>query len=438
MMTSSKPICLLLALVCLMPLSTLAQEIPVHECDRLAAHPSDINKVTPGVEWELLEPEPALMACERAVRRYPEVTRFTYQYARAFHKAGGIEEALNYYRSAAEKGYASALYNLYLMYNEGQGVSQDSKAAFKWVKLAAEQGHARAQLTLGWMYLNGQGVTQDSKAAFKWYRLAAEQGDARAQFILGSMYNKGQGVAQDSKAAFKWVKLAADQGDAGAQFILGLMYDEGRGISRDKVQAYVWVSLSAARRYVPSKKRINSLASDMTSEQIVEAQRIAWEWEKIHALPLSAINFEPKSSFVIIDQSASAFTVFTGISKESSDQEIDEINSKISEQGKTVIVSWSEFIENVRNFTNSTIIKHEYMKYGVVDGIVCLVGNAPGTPWGLIWNGGIALTSNDYRHAKDIYQLYQRDPSKYEQDANRDPRADPINPGGHLPVFGCI
>ena len=43
----------------------------------------------------------------------------------------------------------------------GQGVPQDYEEAIKWYRLAAEQGYASAQYNLGVMYDNGDGVPQD-------------------------------------------------------------------------------------------------------------------------------------------------------------------------------------------------------------------------------------------------------------------------------------
>jgi len=59
---------------------------------------------------------------------------------------------------------------------------------FEKNRLRAEQGHAEAQSNLGVMYAEGQGVSQDYKAAVEWFRKAAGQGIAEAQFNLGSMY----------------------------------------------------------------------------------------------------------------------------------------------------------------------------------------------------------------------------------------------------------
>ena len=64
----------------------------------------------------------------------------------------------------------------------------DFATAFsQWMPLA-EQGDADAQYNLGVMYDNGEGVTQDDAEAVKWYRRAAEQGNAFAQHNLGVMY----------------------------------------------------------------------------------------------------------------------------------------------------------------------------------------------------------------------------------------------------------
>ena len=70
------------------------------------------------------------------------------------------------------------------MYANGSGVEQDYDEALRWYRLAAEQRHAEAQLNLGVMYANGSGVEQDYDEAARWWRLAAEQGHADAQNYL--------------------------------------------------------------------------------------------------------------------------------------------------------------------------------------------------------------------------------------------------------------
>ena len=90
---------------------------------------------------------------------------------------------------------------------------EDYATALREWKPLAEQGYALAQNNLGVMYEKGQGVSQNYKTAVKWYTLAAEQGYALAQFNLGVMYDKGEGVIQDYIRAHMWGNLGASNGN---------------------------------------------------------------------------------------------------------------------------------------------------------------------------------------------------------------------------------
>jgi len=68
-------------------------------------------------------------------------------------------------------------------YNKG-----DYSTAYNLLKPLAEQGYASAQFNLGLLYLHGKGLSQDYVEAAKWFRRAAEQGDADAQNNLGVFY----------------------------------------------------------------------------------------------------------------------------------------------------------------------------------------------------------------------------------------------------------
>ena len=133
------------------------------------------------------------------------------------------EEAIKWYRKAAEQGYADAQCNLADMYHYGWGVPEDDEEAVKWYREAAEQGHADAQCNLADMYRYGFGVPEDDEEAVKWYREAAEQGHADAQCNLGDMYYLGWGVPEDCEEAAKWYQKAARQGNIAAQKALAKM-----------------------------------------------------------------------------------------------------------------------------------------------------------------------------------------------------------------------
>src|SRR5262249_49188828 len=52
-------------------------------------------------------------------------------------------------------------------------VAQDYQEALKWYRKAAEQGLPQAQCNMGLMYYFGQGVAQDYVRAHMWYTVAA-------------------------------------------------------------------------------------------------------------------------------------------------------------------------------------------------------------------------------------------------------------------------
>ncbi len=56
--------------------------------------------------------------------------------------------------------------------------------AVQWYRKAAEQGFARAQFNLGVMYRKGQGVTKNDVRAYVWFSAAAAQGNSTASKSL--------------------------------------------------------------------------------------------------------------------------------------------------------------------------------------------------------------------------------------------------------------
>lgn len=92
------------------------------------------------------------------------------------------------------------------MYDNGEGVSQDHGQAMDWYRKAADQGYADAQLNLGVMYAKGEGVPQDLARAHKWLSLAATQGDADAiknRDAIAAKMTPAQ-IAEAQKLAREW------------------------------------------------------------------------------------------------------------------------------------------------------------------------------------------------------------------------------------------
>ena len=139
-----------------------------------------------------------------------------------------------------------ALYNLGMMYENGEYVKKDLKKAFSFYKKAADQDEMYAQYALALFYSSGKGVQQDYAQALHWFHKAADQGYDKALHAIGLVYHLGEGVPKDLNEAIKWYKKAADQGYVPSMWNLSTIYlpeDDPSDASRwDEV--YKWYSLA--------------------------------------------------------------------------------------------------------------------------------------------------------------------------------------------------
>lgn len=203
------------------------------------------------------------------------------------YQPGQIDEV----RPRALQGDAVAQRNLAIIYDSGKQVPRDPVEAVKWYTKAAEQGDLVALNSLGSLYQHGEGVPKDYERAVYWYRKAVEQKNAQALSNLGYMYDMGLGVPQDKSEAAKLYQLSAEQGWPEGMLNLGTMYVDGTGVPKDFVQAYMWYNLgrfysqsfsdaTPVKRLV--RDALRQLKSQMTKEQIEQAEQLTREWDAAH------------------------------------------------------------------------------------------------------------------------------------------------------------
>lgn len=156
---------------------------------------------------------------------------------------------------------------------------KDEQQAVDWYRKAAEQGDADAQYILAQMYFDGRGVPQDDRLAEAWYRKAAQQGYASAQVNLGLMHVTGRGVSKDDHQAVVWLRKAADQGNAYGQHGLGLLYIIGRGVPKDAELAYFWLLLSSAQGHKAAANKRALIEPTLTPQQRSKAKAYAKAWK---------------------------------------------------------------------------------------------------------------------------------------------------------------
>ena len=124
------------------------------------------------------------------------------------------EEAVRWYRAAAEAGVVAAQWIVAQNTFIGAWGPRDPEEAAAWFRRAAEAGHAGAQLQLGVMYCTADGVPRDLAEGTAWYRRAAEQGERIAQYNFAVMLFRGDGVTRDIEAAHRVVPQGGRAGHA--------------------------------------------------------------------------------------------------------------------------------------------------------------------------------------------------------------------------------
>jgi hypothetical protein len=116
----------------------------VDECDQLAAHPADADRLADGVADDAIIPKLAVTACEAAVKRAPDTSRFVFQLGRAYAAANRAKDAVQQYMKAADQGYGAALAYLGDAYQFGRGVGPDVQKAIDSYKKAVVKGFTPA------------------------------------------------------------------------------------------------------------------------------------------------------------------------------------------------------------------------------------------------------------------------------------------------------
>ena len=140
--------------------------------------------------------------------------------AEIFAIENNLEQAIEFYKIAAQANCAAAQFNLGVRYEYGECVEKDQKLANTWILKSAEAGYPMAQYNLSMKV-----AQNDDSAAVAWCLKAAEGGYAAAQNKIGLMYEHGNGVQQDYKQAIMWYRKAAAQNWPAAQFNLAEIYN---------------------------------------------------------------------------------------------------------------------------------------------------------------------------------------------------------------------
>lgn len=169
-------------------------------------------------------------------------------------------------RLQAEKGLASAEYNLGRMYELGIKLPVDKQQALKWYTRSAKQAYANAEYRLGVAMLYGMGVAQDDLQGKQWLSLAAKHGHVVAQKMVDGMRSE-LGSVNISLAA-NWYFERALAGDAESSFHLGKLYQFGWGVGVDYGEAIKWYRRASSLGFTKADVSLKALESKQKSTKL--------------------------------------------------------------------------------------------------------------------------------------------------------------------------
>ena len=103
----------------------------------------------------------------------------------------------------AEDRSCTTQFELGQMFHDSDDRVRDYEQAFNWYRRSARKGYRRAQHCLGSMYASGQGVAKNSVKAYAWCKVAASQ---HSQNALNKLREIESGMTAEQ--IFKARKLA--------------------------------------------------------------------------------------------------------------------------------------------------------------------------------------------------------------------------------------
>lgn len=129
----------------------------VTECDILAGHPNDPERVTDGVSQQAMNKPAAIKACQADVARDPANPRLNYQLARAYGYSGLHAEGESYRMRALNAGYPQSLFVFgYIRISGWDGGTKDPCYGGELVRRSAVAGRFAGLVGFPHYALTGQ------------------------------------------------------------------------------------------------------------------------------------------------------------------------------------------------------------------------------------------------------------------------------------------
>jgi TPR repeat protein len=171
-----------------------------------------------------------LLSCKWfCISAYKNVCQAQYNLGVCFRKhIIDYPKSIYWLKKASENNYTEASYTLGVMYNEGIITERNIDEAIKYYKLAANNGHALAQHNLSLIYIDEE--YKDIKLHIYYLFLAANNNISISIHNKAYYYENGLNedncvIEKDIDMAIKLYRKSARMGNSYSQYSLALIYD---------------------------------------------------------------------------------------------------------------------------------------------------------------------------------------------------------------------
>lgn len=136
-------------------------------------------------------------------------SKAAYNLGRLYYNDGNYKESLSLFQQSAASDDCDALFFLGVIYSEGRGVVKDLPKALEYWKSAADKGSFEAMYSIGEYYYN----LKEYASALTYFKVAASRGHAPSMYLMSIFYDYGLGgLDRDPSTARKWENLARENG----------------------------------------------------------------------------------------------------------------------------------------------------------------------------------------------------------------------------------
>ena len=158
------------------------------------------------------------------------------------------EKAKDLYKIGAEIGYPI----LQAIYADDLVKEGRKEEALRWYKKAAEGGHPGAWYDVGYCYFTGEGASKDEAYAVSCFEKELDKNPIHTGScnLLGKAYYFGFGVPQDYAKAYQYLSTAYEKQDSawGAVYLASCCF-HGRGAPRDYNRAKMFLDQVERKNY---------------------------------------------------------------------------------------------------------------------------------------------------------------------------------------------